>query len=984
MPTSTMPPRRRAKYRLVGATAALLLASTANAQSVDYDLSTNEVNRTSWQRQPYVSNGYIGQRIPAEGFGYREVTPNNLTGRDGTQGWPLFTPRQTAAMVAGFYDQQPETPGTNFAQTGGQQPISTLPTWSSLYFSVNNATFSTQTPDEQISNWTQSMSVQDGVVRTSFDWTPEGATDPIRLSYTVIAHRVEPNIGAVRLTVEGLNENMQVAFTDVFDGAGAWRTDFVSSGPVPDTVNTLHTAVRPVGISNVTAYEVSVMDIWPRSSTQWSNDTGSSCLGDVLSANASTASTCYRLASSVPSDGKLDAIKYVGIASSDAFPGKELETALTKANLANTTGWDAILASHRSAWDAVWDDADIEIPGEENEELQIATRASLFHILTNVRNGSEPTGLGDNSIAPAGLTSDSYAGHIFWDADIWMSPSIMTLYPDYAESIVDFRYRQLGAAKENAKQFGLAGALYPWTGARFGNCTGIGPCADYQYHLNSDIALAAWQYYATTNNKTWLEEKGYPLVKGAAEMFASFVTKNETGNGTYEYVTLNTTGADEYANQVNNTGLTNGALTVTIKQAMELAAILGVDDLPSNLTDIYEKTLIPQARSGIILGFDGTNGSAEIKQADVVLLEYPYEFKWPSGKPTYGSSAESVALTTLDFYSGANSPDGPAMTWGIYSILAAELSPIGCASYTYFLQGIQPYSRAPYYQFSEQQTDEWADNGGTNPAFTFLTGAGGYLQTLTHGYTGYRFRLDRPFFDPSLPPQLKNYTVKGLKWHGASIDVTVETQNTTITYRSGGNGSLPIEVRAGKAGGNFTISLGESITVPTRSTEGTLVDGNLAQCKSVLNNDTRFHIDPMNRTSRPGEYALAAIDGANSTTWQPFTTEPTSMVVDLGESQQIKGFHLNWNNEPPMYYSIAVSNSSSDIESASPISSGNVTLSAPYDLAESLIVQVDIGNLTDISLNETVTARYVQLTVEGSYATEGYGGTVGEFAVIGA
>mgnify|MGYP003874291389 CR=1 FL=1 len=50
--------------------------------------------------------------------------------------------------------------------------------------------------------------------------------------------------------------------------------------------------------------------------------------------------------------------------------------------------------------------------------------------------------------------------------------------PSPSQSIVDFRYRQLGAAKENAKQFGLAGSLYPWTGARFGNCTGIGPCAD--------------------------------------------------------------------------------------------------------------------------------------------------------------------------------------------------------------------------------------------------------------------------------------------------------------------------------------------------------------------------------------------------------------------------------------------------------------------------------------------------------------------------
>lgn len=40
----------------------------------------------------------------AEGFGYLESIPTGE--RLNTQGWPLFTPRQTAAMVAGFYDQQ--------------------------------------------------------------------------------------------------------------------------------------------------------------------------------------------------------------------------------------------------------------------------------------------------------------------------------------------------------------------------------------------------------------------------------------------------------------------------------------------------------------------------------------------------------------------------------------------------------------------------------------------------------------------------------------------------------------------------------------------------------------------------------------------------------------------------------------------------------------------------------------------------------------
>ncbi|GAA6009189.1 alpha,alpha-trehalase ATH1 [Rhodotorula paludigena] len=954
-----------------GATAVALLAATAVA-APDWDLTTSDFNRTAWQKQAYVANGYIGQRIPAEGFGYREVEPNNLEERDGTQGWPLFTPRQASAIVAGFYDQQPETAGTNFAQDGGQQPMATLPTFSSLYLTVNNATLSRDTPDEQLSNWEQSMSIQDGLVRTSYDWTPEGATAPLRVSYQMLAHRVWPNVAAVRLTVQGLNTSDQVAFTDVFDGAGAWRTDFVSSGPVENTTNTIHTAVRPYGIPNVTAYEVSVMDLWPRSSTTWQIDDGSNCIGPALSANESTTSQCYRIVSGMPENGVLDAVKYVGIATSDAYPEMELETALQAATNANLTGWDAVLSSHREAWDNVWSESDIEIPGEEYEEIQLATRASMFHLLTNLRNGSEPHGLGDNSIAPAGLTSDSYSAQIFWDAETWMYPSLLALFPDYAENIVDFRFRQLGAAQQNAAANNLSGAIYPWVAGRFGNCTGIGPCVDYQYHLNSDIALAAWQYYAATNNQTWLEEKGYPIVRGTADMFASFVQRNETADGGYNYVTLNTSSADEYASFVNNTGLNNGALMITLQQATELGSIIGAGEAPANWSDIIDHIIIPTSDSGIIKTYDKMNGSVEVKQADVVLLHYPYEFNWPT----------SGALRDLDFYSGANSPDGPAMTWSIYSILAAELSPMGCASWSYFLQAAQPYSRAPYYQFSEQVNDVWADNGGTNPAFTFLTGHGGFLQSLTHGFTGYRFRIDRLFFDPSLPPQFTNYTVKGLKYHGSSFDLQVTTEQLTITHKRGSDG-MPVEIAEGNdKAGNYTLAVGESLSVPTRSTTGTLIEGNIAQCRPVLANDTAFHQDV--QAIVPGEYALRAVDGSNATVWQPATADPSSLVVDLGSEQTITAFHFNWNNEPPQSYSVAVANSSDGFGNATAVAEGSVNITAPYDFATSLIVQIDLGNLTDVTLPEPVTGRYVQLTVEGTYGSEGLGPTVGEFAVIGA
>lgn len=78
--------------------------------------STKLPSQDAWQQQPYVSNGYISHRIPSSGFGYAEITPKNASGHDGTSGWPLFDSRYTVAMVAGFYDSQGDTAGTNFVR----------------------------------------------------------------------------------------------------------------------------------------------------------------------------------------------------------------------------------------------------------------------------------------------------------------------------------------------------------------------------------------------------------------------------------------------------------------------------------------------------------------------------------------------------------------------------------------------------------------------------------------------------------------------------------------------------------------------------------------------------------------------------------------------------------------------------------------------------------------------------------------------------
>lgn len=221
-----------------------------------------------------------------------------------------------------------------------------------------------------------------------------------------------------------------------------------------------------------------------------------------------------------------------------------------------------------------------------------------------------------------------------------------------------------------------------------------------------------------------------------------------------------------------------------MRNSIQAASILGKsNDVPGNWSDIASNIeILYEPSSDVVLEYQGFNASTPVKQADVVLLIYPLEFNVPD------------ANEDLAFYSGANSPNGPGMTYSIFSIDSAQLSTQGCESYTYLLQSSEPYVRGPFAQFSEQTTDVYADNGGTNPAYTFLTGHGGYLQVWTHGYTGYRPRSECFYLDPSLPPQLapEGYSVKGMKWQGNVFDVTVAGSDTTIVHRSGGSSKAPV------------------------------------------------------------------------------------------------------------------------------------------------------------------------------------------------
>lgn len=174
--------------------------------------------------------------------------------------------------------------------------------------------------------------------------------------------------------------------------------------------------------------------------------------------------------------------------------------------------------------------------------------------------------------------------------------------------------------------------------------------------------------------------------------------------------------------------------------------------------------------------------------------------------------------------------------------------------------------------------------------------------------------------------------------------------------------------------------MGESLSIPTAATNGTLIPGNLAQCGAVIANDTSFTTPSSDIVA--GQYALAAVDGSNSTLWQPLTNATARLTVDLLSPRALGGLHIDWGGIPATSFAIAVSNSTGQFTTAA---QQNVTLSVPYVAsAPEPAVAVRAGNTTTLTLPRPLTARYVQLAITGSFLADGKGATVAEFAVIAA
>ena len=301
--------------------------------------------------------------------------------------------------------------------------------------------------------------------------------------------------------------------------------------------------------------------------------------------------------------------------------------------------------------------------------------------------------------------------------------------------------------------------MFPWESAftGFEVCPEPDPYSKYEHHIVGDVGFAAQQYWMATHDTDWFETTGRYLIQGTAEFWASRVSYNESKEA---YVIDRVQGPDEYHYDVNNSVYTN----VIAKMNLEFATYMFQKftlSPPAKWKDISDKMYIPYDKDkNYHPEFDSYNLNDTVKQADVILLGFPLMYPMP----------ESVRKNDLQIYEPRTDPNGPAMTKSMFAVGWLELNDDQ--------QGAKSFTEG--YSNIQEPFKVWTEEPGGEGAVNFITGAGGFLQSVIFGYGGLRLQLDGLYLSPKLPTNTKKIAFHGVTYLGNKFAIILSNETVTI------------------------------------------------------------------------------------------------------------------------------------------------------------------------------------------------------------
>ncbi|HEY5266326.1 MAG TPA: glycosyl hydrolase family 65 protein [Acidimicrobiales bacterium] len=223
------------------------------------------------------------------------------------------------------------------------------------------------------------------------------------------------------------------------------------------------------------------------------------------------------------------------------------------------TGWEGLLLEQRTFLDDFWQNADVEIDGDD--EIQQAARFSLFHVLQSGARAER------RAIPAKGLTGTGYDGHAFWDTETFVLSVLTYTMPDAVAQALRWRHDTLPIAKVRAAYLGLRGAAFAWRTITGSECSAYWPAGTAAFHVNADVADAVIRYLHASADQAFEKGVALELLVETARLWCSLGHFDRNGGFRIDGVT----GPDEYSAVADNNIYTNLMAQRNLRAAGDVA-----------------------------------------------------------------------------------------------------------------------------------------------------------------------------------------------------------------------------------------------------------------------------------------------------------------------------------------------------------------------------------------------------------------------------
>ncbi len=442
--------------------------------------------------------------------------------------------------------------------------------------------------------------------------------------------------------------------------------------------------------------------------------------------------------------------------------------------------FDEHLARHTAAWEARWATAAVTVVGDDEAQQGIAF--NLFQLFSTYYGHDYRLNIG-----PKGFTGEKYGGATYWDTEAYLVPLYLAVAdPEVTKALLRYRHEQLPQAQHNARQQGLAGALYPMVTFNGIECHNEWEITFEEIHRNGAIAFAIHNYANYTGDRSYLEGDGADVLVEISRFWADRVHFSKRRG---QWMLHGVTGPNEYENNINNNFYTNYLAAWTLRSTAELvAAGHGPEVAPEEVArwrEIADGMYFPtDDELGIFVQHDTFLDKDLTPVAELRPEDRPLNQNWSWDRilrSCYIKQAD--VLQGMYLFEDDFTADQLRRNFAFYEPLTVHESSLSASVHSVLASSIGEREKAVelYQRTARLDLDNY--NADTEDGLHITSMSGAWL-AIVQGFAGMRVRDGQLSFAPYCPDGWESYSFS-LEFRGRTVGLTMRPGEAAVQLRAG-------------------------------------------------------------------------------------------------------------------------------------------------------------------------------------------------------